>query len=124
MRTVMHLLCALLPVCGFAKLPAHAAEAPVRTFELTITANAVPADQRVLRAVRGERVTMRIASDTAGELHIHGYRQEARLAAGGATELAFVARATGRYRIEWHAAGRGGGDHHGPGLATLEVRPQ
>ncbi len=117
--------CAALLLCCLALFPAQATEPARRTFELTITGNAVPAGQRMLRALKGDRVTLRIASDTAGELHIHGYRQAAKLAAGGKLELAFAVHATGRYRIEWHATGQSGkGDRHGPALATLEVRPR
>ena len=51
---------------------------------------------------------------------------EAYLAPGAPVELAFNARATGRFRFEWHAenAKAKAGDHHGPPLATLEVRPK
>ncbi len=117
--------CAALFLCCLALFPAQATEPARRTFELTITGSAVPAGQRVLHALKGDVVTLRIASDTAGELHIHGYRQAAMLAVAGKMELTFAVHATGRYRIEWHATGqRGKGDQHGPALATLEVRPR
>lgn len=80
----------------------------------------------MLRVDRGDAVRLRLTSDAPGDAHLHGYRLEARVAPGQAAELTFNARATGRYRIEWHAAGEAakGGRHHGPPLAVLEVLPK
>ncbi len=115
----------MMLLCSSVLTSSHAADAVRQTFELTIVANAVPAGQRALRALKEEIVVLRISSDTAGEVHIHGYRQDAKLSAGGTVEITFTAHATGRYRIEWHPAGMGSkGDHHGQSLAILEVRPR
>jgi len=80
----------------------------------------------VLRVDKGDAVRVRVMSDTAGELHLHGYRLEAKLTPGTRAELAFTAYATGRYPFEWHSAERAGqtGSHHGPAFAALEVRPK
>ena len=98
-----------------------------KVFDLDISGGQVPVAQRLIRVQKEDQVRWRITSDTAGELHVHGYRLEARVAAGVATDFAFKAFATGRFRLEWHAAkgsaGAGAG-HHGPPLATLEVRPR
>ena len=105
---------------------AHAAGPAEKVFELAIVGGMLPASQRVLRVDKSDAVRLRLTSDAAGEAHLHGYRLDARVAPGQAAELAFSARATGRYRIEWHAAGDApeGGRHHGPPLAVLEVRPK
>jgi hypothetical protein len=106
---------------------ARTAPAAEQSFELTIRDNAVPSAARVLRVQKNDRVVLRLTSDAPGELHLHGYRLEAKLAPGTARELAFDAYATGRYRLEWHPAAGKRSDargHHGPPLATLEVRPQ
>ena len=98
-----------------------------RVFVLDIKAGALPAPQRLIKVTKGDNVRWQLSSDTAGDLHIHGYRLEARLVAGGTAELAFKAFATGRFRIEWHPADAKGakkGDHHGPPLGTLEVHPR
>jgi len=87
----------------------------------------VPAQQRLLKVEKGDALRLRITSDASGELHLHGYRESAKLAPGQTTELAFTAYATGRYPFEWHPAGEnaaGGSRHRGPPLATLEVRPK
>lgn len=116
-----------LALCFIAAVAsAHAAGPAEKTFDLAISAGKLPAEQRVLRVGKGDAVRLRLASDAAGEIHVHGYKLTATLAPGTPAQLAFRAHATGRYRIEWHPAGAAGqpGAHHGPPLATLEVRPK
>jgi hypothetical protein len=104
----------------------QAAAPPEKFFELAVPRSAAPAKPRVLRVEKDDAVRLRVTSEVAGEVHLHGYRIELKLAPGMPGELAFKARATGRYRIEWHPAGEAPAkdDHHGPALAILEVRPQ
>ena len=108
------LLCLLAAAAGGAL----AAEPAEKTFTLSIVRGAVRAEQRLLRVEKGDAVRLRLTSDAPGEIHLHGYRLEAK--------LAFKAYATGRYPFEWHGAGDAGktASHHGPPLATLEVRPK
>jgi hypothetical protein len=111
---------------GLAVFPVWAADPPERVFDLRITSGALPAQQRVIRVTKGERVIWRITSDAPGQVHVHAYRLEAHVLAGQPAELAFKAFATGRYRVEWHpVAGNPATPdaHHAPPLATLEVRP-
>lgn len=106
---------------------AHAAGPPEKTFELTIVRGALPAPQRLLKVEKGDALKLQITSDAPGELHLHGYRLAAKLLPGQPAELAFTAYATGRYPLEWHAAGEAaatGAHRRGPPLATLEVRPK
>lgn len=103
------------------------AEAKERVFVLDIKAGVLPPPQRLIKLTKGDKVRWQLSSDTAGDLHVHGYRLETKLVAGGTAELAFSAFATGRFRIEWHPANAKGakkGDHHGPSLGTLEVHPR
>lgn len=118
------LLCLLF--CLFSPAAVLAAEPPVKVFELAISRSAAPAKPQVLRVEKDDVVRLRVTSDAAGEVHLHGYRLEVKLAPGTPQELSFNARATGRYRIEWHPAAEAPAksDHHGPPLATLEVRPK
>lgn len=80
----------------------------------------------MVRVHKDDVVQLRVTSDAPGEIHLHGYRLEIPVIPGRPTELVFKAFATGRYRIEWHPAGDKSQrvDHHGPALATLEVRPR
>jgi hypothetical protein len=110
--------------CLLAPAPARAGELPHKPFDLTIASGAVPAGQRVLRVHRDELVRLRVTSDAPGAIHLHGYRREVTVVPGRAAELVFKAHATGRYRIEWHPVGDHASHHHGPALATLEVRPR
>jgi len=105
---------------------AYAADSSDKAFDLEISRGALPAQQRVLRVDKGDAVRLRITSDAPGEVHFHAYRLDARVTPGTTGELKFVARATGRFRIEWHATGAAAkvADHHVPPLATLEVRPK
>jgi hypothetical protein len=105
---------------------ASAAEVPARTFELTITRSAAPVKSRVLHVEKDDVVRLRVMSEEAGEIHLHGYRLALKLAPGIPGEMQFKARATGRFRIEWHGADAAAKpeSHHSPPLAVLEVRPK
>ena len=127
-RSRICLLAAGAAACAFAvsSLGTGAAESKPRVFELTIAGGTVPAAQRLIRVTKGDAVQWRIASDAPGELHLHAYRLEARLAAGTPAVMSFNAYATGRFRIEWHpaAAPPASGSQHAPPLAILEVHPK
>jgi len=112
--------------CVIPTAAAFAADSAQKTFSLTISQGTLPAQQRVLRVEKDDIVRLRVASNAPGEIHLHGYRLELKVTAAGESELSFKAHATGRYRIEWHPTGETAkqGDHHGPPLATLEVRPK
>jgi DNA-directed RNA polymerase subunit E'/Rpb7 len=112
--------------CVIATTAAFAADPAQKTFSLTISQGTIPARQRVLRVDKDDMVRLRVVGDAPGEIHLHGYRLELKVTTTGESELSFRAHATGRYRIEWHPAGEDAkkGDHHGPPLATLEVRPK
>jgi len=107
---------------AFGAVPA---DTPEKVFNLSIVRHAVPPQQRLIRVKKGDAVRLRVTSDVPGELHLHGYRLEAKVAPGNPSELAFRAYATGRYPLEWHAADDAGTSrpHHVPTLANLEVRP-
>ena len=123
MRILRRLLL-IFSACAAAGAPA--AEAPEKTFELAIVRGVLPAEQRLLKVEKGDALRLRIISDAPGEVHLHGYRLEAKLTPGQPAELAFKAFATGRYPFEWHGAQSTAktGAHRGPPLATLEVRPK
>lgn len=113
--------------CPFLSATAAAASPSEKFFELEIPRSGERTKPRVLRVEKDDPVRLRVTSATAGEVHLHGYRLEAKLAAGTPSEIAFKARATGRYRIEWHAAdepAEKSGHHHAPSVAILEVRPK
>ena len=104
------------------------------TTEETITAEetttAEPAERELRIAIRdgepvggiqqltvqlGEEVKVRVESDVAEEIHVHGYDLTADVAAGGDAEIEFDATIAGRFEIEL--------EHSGTPIAELEVRP-
>ncbi|MFE7181712.1 cupredoxin domain-containing protein [Streptomyces erythrochromogenes] len=82
--------------------PASGQEQADRTVTITVRDGAVsPAPARTeLR--RGERVALRVTSDRADTLHVHGYDKELALPAGQETTLILTADRTGLFEVETH----------------------
>lgn len=53
----------------------------------------------------GDAVVLRITSDVADEVHLHGYDLETEVAAGGTGEIRFTADAPGVFEVEFHESG-------------------
>ena len=127
-------LFALIAACSLGMLARAAPAADAanhalieKVFAIDITAGKTPAAQQAIRVEKNDLVKLRISSDAAGEVHLHAYRKDAKLVPTTPAEIAFKAHATGRFRIEWHAAtnkNAKAGAHHAPPLAILEVRPK
>ena len=100
---------------------------PVAVRELALVDGVLPVAQRLIVAKQGDVQRWRLTSNLPGEVHVHAYRVSVTLQPGQAGELAFTAHASGRFRVEWHAAGAASTSsaaHHAPALAVLEVRPR
>lgn len=101
-----------------APAPAPAASptaAPPGEFSFDIAAGKVRGPLSM--AVRqGEQVSIRVRSDVADELHLHGYELIAPLPAGEDVALTFIAAKAGRFAVELH--------HSHRELGALEVQPQ
>jgi hypothetical protein len=100
------LLVTLLAACVSDTGPdAESCDAPSIELELTLTADALtPSDPAVCR---DQDVTLRIASDVDGFIHIHGYDEAVpatEVVAGEELELAFTADRSGQFPIELHPA--------------------
>ena len=52
----------------------------------------------------GEQVEFKVKSNTATEVHVHGYEIEKKLPAGGTVTLSFPAELEGIYEVEVHPA--------------------
>jgi heme/copper-type cytochrome/quinol oxidase subunit 2 len=104
-----------------AQTPAAAAPAapavPVtaREFEFDVARGKVIGPPQ-LQVNQNERVILRVRSDVADELHVHGYELSAPLPAGEQVSLTFVAGRSGRYEVELHGAHQE--------LGALEVQPR
>ena len=53
----------------------------------------------------GEKVLLVVRSDTADEIHLHGYDISREVAAGGTARIAFVASIPGRFEVELEDSG-------------------
>lgn len=84
-----------------ATTPSAAPQAD-RTITLTVRAGKVtPAPGRI-EVTRGERVALRVTSDRADTLHVHGYDKELALPAGQEATLVLTADRTGLFEVETH----------------------
>jgi hypothetical protein len=63
----------------------------------------------------GEEVRFRVRSDTADEVHVHGYGTTQEVAAGGTTTISFPADIEGIFEVELHESGEQ--------IAELRVEP-
>jgi FtsP/CotA-like multicopper oxidase with cupredoxin domain len=118
-KAMLRGLLLLLLLIG-AATGARAAEV---TYDLRIANGRVPADMRLIRVKQNDVVKLRWRADKRTEIHLHGYDVSRTIEPGGVTELAFTARATGRFTIEPHVARPSGGHAHGSVLVTIEVYP-
>jgi hypothetical protein len=104
---------------------AGAAQAAEVAFDIKIEKGRVAQSQRLIRVHEGDAVKLRWTTDRPIVLHLHGYDIEAKAQPGAVTEMAFTARATGRFPIEEHKPNAKGGHSHGEApLVRIEVYPR
>ncbi|MFF5504473.1 hypothetical protein [Streptomyces roseolus] len=76
-----------------------------RTLDIRVTGSTVaPAPSR-LELRKGERVTLRVTSDRADTVHVHGYDREAALTPGTSAILTLTADRIGLFEVETHESG-------------------
>jgi hypothetical protein len=110
---------------GLALLAAPtAAGAAEVTFVLAVSNGHVPENMRLIRVKQNDMVKLQWSTDKPMQIHLHGYDIEKELKPGIVTEMAFAARATGRFTVAPHVGQAPGGGHsHGDALVTVEVYP-
>jgi hypothetical protein len=54
------------------------------------------------QVAKGQTVTLRVTSDVADEVHVHGYDKDAVIPAGGTAEVVFRADVAGVFEVELH----------------------
>lgn len=109
----------LLPLVDLAPSGAHAQSPEEKAFDLTIQGGQVVGGTKSVRVTEGDKVTLNMISDTALEIHLHGYDIEAEVTPGTPARMSFEAFATGRFPISVHGA-----DQHESTLLYLEVYPR
>lgn len=96
---------------------APAAGAPLRQeFALRVADGRLASGPPALQVLLGTEVTLRIQSDRADELHVHGYDLALRFGAAEPSSLTFRADRSGRFELELHESGLE--------LGALEVLPE
>ncbi|MFJ7958696.1 hypothetical protein ACIQ62_20670 [Streptomyces sp. NPDC096319] len=78
---------------------------PGRTVTLTITGTTVQPPPSRIELKKGERLTLRVTSDRADTLHVHGYDRELPLSPGTPATLTLTADRTGLFEVETHESG-------------------
>ena len=107
---------------GASRVGAQGREA---AFDLKIEKGKVPKNMRLIRVKQGDAVKLRWTTDRTIILHLHGYDIEKKVEPGAVAEMAFEARATGRFSVEEHKPNAKGGHSHGEApLVRIEVRPR
>jgi hypothetical protein len=102
-----------------------AAQSAEVTFDIRIEKGRVAQNMRLIRVKQGDAVRLRLSSDRPIVLHLHGYDIETKVESGKTADMAFTARATGRFPIEEHKSDARGGHSHGEApLARIEVYPR
>ncbi|HEY9374174.1 hypothetical protein [Streptomyces sp.] len=79
--------------------------APGRTLSLTVTGSTVQPPPSRVELKKGDRITLRVTSDRADTLHVHGYDRELPLPAGKPATLTLTADRTGLFEVETHESG-------------------
>ncbi|MFH7596097.1 hypothetical protein WDV06_13470 [Streptomyces racemochromogenes] len=75
-----------------------------RTVTLTVRDGKVSPPPARTELKRGERIALRVTSDRADTLHVHGYDEELALPAGQEATLVLTADRTGLFEVETHAS--------------------
>ena len=75
------------------------------TIEVTVAAGAVSGDNGRQEVAVGDTVVVRVTSDQADEVHVHGYDNTVAVAPGETAEIQFVADIPGLFEVELESAG-------------------
>jgi len=102
------------PAAGAQGTPAPQPSAAIHQFRIEHGRRVAGPDRIEVRG--GDSVTLRITSDAADEVHVHGYDLHAELRPGVPAVLAFKADRSGRFDVELHKSDLQ--------LVTLEVQPR
>ncbi|MBH2008564.1 MAG: hypothetical protein I8H71_02570 [Xanthomonadaceae bacterium] len=81
------------------------ANEPAR-FALRIAGGKLVEGPQVIKLTRNAAVVLTVVSDTADELHVHGYNLTLKLVPNQAATLRFTGKHTGRFSFELHKTHR------------------
>ena len=106
--------------------PSGTAQEPTATTEprpetrIELRAHEPSGGVRRIEAKKGDFVRLLVESDTADEIHLHGYDITRKVRPGEAARFSFRAEVEGIFELESHEAEHDGGD---PVIARLVVEP-
>ncbi|MGZ4648720.1 MAG: cupredoxin domain-containing protein, partial [Blastococcus sp.] len=110
------LIAAVVPLAGCAGKPpaagataasgsgAGASGAATQRLQITVAHGKASGNTGRVQVATGTAVTLVVTSDTADEVHLHGYDIEKELAPGKPTTLRFTADVPGVFEVELHKA--------------------
>ena len=78
----------------------------VRTVEVAYAGGQVTGTSGREEVPLGEQVVLRISSDVAEEVHVHGYDLEGAIPAGGSVDIPVDATIPGVFEVELHDSGK------------------
>jgi hypothetical protein len=78
----------------------------VRTLSVSYAGGAVTGTSGREEVPLGEQVVLRVASDVAEEVHVHGYDVEGAVPAGGSVDIPLTASIPGVFEVELHDSGK------------------
>ena len=112
-------LALLLPALLLAGLT-FSERLPAEALIFQVSISDEPGAARVLRAFKGDHLTIEWSTDKPATVHVHAYEIEQKMLPGASARSQFKATATGRFPIEAHFAPM----TRGKVFAYLEVRPR
>lgn len=88
-------------------VPATASPSPAaRVIEVGVVGGMVTGPGSRVEVVLGEELVVRVTSDVAEEVHVHGYDERADVPAGGTVEIPFTADIPGGFEVELEGSGQ------------------
>jgi hypothetical protein len=102
-------LTGLVAACADGSTDSGSAEGtrpPVKHLPVRIAGGEVTPNATRVEVADGTRIEIEVTSDTADELHVHGYDKDLAVEPGEPSTLEFVADEAGRFEIELHDADR------------------
>jgi hypothetical protein len=76
------------------------------TIDVTVANGKVNPSGATIKVKAGQTVLVKVISDAADELHIHGYDKELELSPGKAASVKFTANMKGTFEVETHKSGK------------------
>jgi hypothetical protein len=105
------------PAATTPPVPATPATADNGTVvELKVQQGRLVSGPEITKLTEGDKLTLRVTSDTDDEMHLHGYNLHLNLTAGKTGELSLTASRSGRFEYELH--------HAHTALGVIEVYPR